>query len=1337
MMPDPIRRLLVYEDHRHQPRTIGESEIPALTEPVVILGDPGLGKSVLTERLGALAQMKRFPAGTFMRTARPETLIDEGDRIIVDGLDEIVSAYTGGGVHAVLEKLSQMGSPPFILSCRAADWRGAADRIQIADDYQADPLVLHLQPFDRDDAEAFLRNEFPALDPDEILAHVASRGLDGIYQNPLTLRLLGEVAQQQGPLPDSRAGLLERACTVMLTEENPRHQAGSHAQRSDEDLLLASGAICATLLLCDRTGVFTGDYRRTLDGAVHLSEVAALPHGEFVGDALRTRLFQGEAESIFSHIHRVVAEFLGARWLARCAADGRSDRRIFGLFRPGDGVPTSLRGLHAWIAHFSAPLATRCIAADPYAVLRYGDTETIGLEQARALLAELKRLSEKDPYFASEDWGRHPASGLMRPELREDILAILNAPDRNLHLFLVVTNAMVGTSLARDIAPEVCAIVLDPGRSHDERSCAADVLRASEVVKDWDAFLHRLLELADSDSARLACELLTEIGAGTVALDTGVDVVLSHLGIPSSDDPGADDLRVWEISGQLFSDIEIVPLMALLDTIASRMEPLVGTAPHSGVEELGDLVRRLMVRVLESDAAITPERLWTWIRWHDGHGGYDEHVRRRLAELLGHGKALRIKLLEHILLTPCAENTWMAAHRLNDIGLDLFPTHDDVASLLRIASSRAGDGSIDVETCRDLFTLGATHEGPAEPLRRAAVEVARHDPVVRDALASRSEVAVPDWMVAQQERQARAEAERQQNFERHRAFLAARLSNVAAGNVSVLRASADAYLGRWGPRLNRDAAPHVRLNEFLGDPLANHVLEGFIAVLDRDDLPSAADIVMVRVEQKYYPAEVPMFCGVAELIRQGRPLDVVNRNTLAAVYAAWQRWPGAGDEGRVDIGPALERVLFPDERSEEDHFRTSIEPQLAAGLERVDELHRLIGDDRLASLAGRLCVDWLRRFPGLPASVQTMLVSCTVDKVLDELRRQVDFGERIDRARDPNTRLLWLSAAFVAEFEQHRDALHAAAADQPSFIWFIRDRFGRQFEEEFSRFSIPQLVFVVEAFGVRWEKVAAHPGYIRGSEHPWDASRFVGQAISEIASRPTPEATAALQRLIDGPAESYGDAAKHALAQQRKARRDAEYAAPSTQELKSVMDDRVPESIDGMRAYLLDRLESLQERMQASNTDMWETYWVGPASRCENFCRNRLVDQLSTLVPRAIQIEPEAHMPEGRRADFVLSHDAIRLPIEIKGQWHDNVWNAASEQLDAYYAREWRAQDRGVYIVLWFGNVPGKQLPGHPDGLARPATPQELREMLIARLPESRRSQIDVFVMDLTPPVPS
>ena len=175
---------------------------------------------------------------------------------------------------------------------------------------------------------------------------------------------------------------------------------------------------------------------------------------------------------------------------------------MFGLFRPGDGIPTSLRGLHAWLGHFDVSIANRCSAADPYGVLRYGDAQTIGLEQARVLLEALKNLSKTDPYFASEDWVRHPASGLIRHELTEEILAILTAPEPNLHLFVVVTSAMVGTDLARDVAGRIQPIVVNCDRSYDERSCAADVLRASGFVDDWDSFVRRLIELGDSDSAQ-------------------------------------------------------------------------------------------------------------------------------------------------------------------------------------------------------------------------------------------------------------------------------------------------------------------------------------------------------------------------------------------------------------------------------------------------------------------------------------------------------------------------------------------------------------------------------------------------------------------------------------------------------------------------------------------------------------------------------------------------------------------------------------------------------------------------------------------------------------------
>ena len=82
LMPAPIRRTLAYEDHRQEWRIIGENEIAAFPEPIVILGDPGLGKSLLTKTLGAPPRMRRFPSGTFMRAARREAS-DQGDRIIV------------------------------------------------------------------------------------------------------------------------------------------------------------------------------------------------------------------------------------------------------------------------------------------------------------------------------------------------------------------------------------------------------------------------------------------------------------------------------------------------------------------------------------------------------------------------------------------------------------------------------------------------------------------------------------------------------------------------------------------------------------------------------------------------------------------------------------------------------------------------------------------------------------------------------------------------------------------------------------------------------------------------------------------------------------------------------------------------------------------------------------------------------------------------------------------------------------------------------------------------------------------------------------------------------
>ena len=117
------------------------------------------------------------------------------------------------------------------------------------------------------------------------------------------------------------------------------------------------------------------------------------------------------------------------------------------------------------MAHFSGPLARGCIAADPYAVLRYGDAEELELDQARILIEALRKLSEKDPYFRSEDWGRHPASGLMRVELKDDILAIIETPDRHTQLTVLLLEAMFKTELAQRLGAALREILFDRDRS--------------------------------------------------------------------------------------------------------------------------------------------------------------------------------------------------------------------------------------------------------------------------------------------------------------------------------------------------------------------------------------------------------------------------------------------------------------------------------------------------------------------------------------------------------------------------------------------------------------------------------------------------------------------------------------------------------------------------------------------------------------------------------------------------------------------------------------------------------------------------------------------------------
>ena len=1336
-MPARIERTLTREQQEGGQSIARQDGILSFTEPVVILGDPGLGKTVLTQWLGEQPGMKYVRAGTFVRKVNPDTPVAGARCVVVDGLDEVASAAPGGAVDDVLKQLSAIGNPPFVLSCREADWLGAVYRVKIEDDYGVAPVLLHLRSFTEDDARLFLSEEFPEIDSTGVLKHLARCGIESLYENPLTLRMLGEVAQNDGRLPETRAALFGRACRVMLKEPNPRHLQDSHARRGEEELLLAAGAICAAQLLCGRVGTFNGPNMETPEGYLHVEDIAGLPFARAANDALRVRLFQSEGESRFTHVHRVIAEYLGARWLAHCFEAGVSEKRLLTLFRHGEGVPTSLRGLHAWMAHFSEALARRCIEADSYAVLRYGDAENLSLDLARSLLAALTRLSEENPYFRSEDWGRHPVSGLLRTELKDEIRAIVEPSRSHIQLTNLLLEAMVGTPLAEALADTLDSIMFDGRRNVEERSAAARALYAASVRNDREAVIQRLLEMNDPDSAQVAFEILRRIGLSGVPGRTSINTVLAYLGIP----PNLKPRVLRYVPDNLFSELDAGRLASWLDCLVETARPLMDKADFEADWYVARLVRRLVVMVLEADPVVRPERVWAWIEWLDRRRGYSGDINKRLIAILRVNRALRAGILEHVLLTQCAENTWMAGRRLFDTGFELYPTADDLAGVLRALHARTGGARIDRETWRGILLHGRTADGLPVSIRSAAVEAAAGDKELLTLLDEFSERPDAEWEARQAQREAKSEARRQAVYRVHRQRLAESAEAVAAGDVRVLELPAAVYLGRTvtlDGHFHFDAeAPAVeRLRAFLGDELSDRVMSGFVAVLGRDDLPDASRIAKAHCEDGYCVAETPMIAGIAEMLRSGLLLVGIDRAVLAAAYMAWQRRfePDAPDLGA--IGPELETALLRSDTDREVHFRTSIEPQLDRNRSHPAELHRLTHEPCYSALAGRLSVDWLRRYPVLNLHVQTELLTCALRNAPRDEVRELIFDLRERPHPDDATRLLWLSADFVIDLEKRRPLLAAAAAEHPELIWIVRDRIAPESGQRFDRFSLRHLVFVVETFGAHRPNVGRPTGVTMGDCNPSDASEFIRRTINAIASRPEPEATAALQYLIANHAPSYAGEMKLALALQLKGRRDHEYSAPTIGELRSAVTDRLPETIDQMRAYFADCIEELRRRIRGSNIDMWETYWDGDQPKGENFCRNRMIEQISGRLPPSIRFEPEMHMPRQKRADIAAIRNDVGLPVEIKGQWHREVWNAACDQLDANYAGDWRADGRGVYIVLWFGDAvrKDKRLRPHPEGLKRPETPEAFRRMLVDRLPEERRFRIDVFVVDVSKP---
>ncbi len=1313
-MPDLIPRRLRYHDGG-ETRFLPQMELVGLGMPVVVLAEAGMGKSRLLEWLASQPGHAGCTARQLINRHDPRTLLGDAETLVIDALDEVASIREGDAVDLVLRKLGELGYPRFVLSCRVADWRSATSVAAIGEQYSSPPVELHLEPFTEPDTLAFLTEAVGASRADEVVEHFNRYGLRGFLGNPQTLEMIGRVASH-GPLPHTSSELFERTVEVVWKEHR---DAKADWQPTRDQALEAAGAAFAGLLMTGSEAISRRGAANT-GGDLPLPEVEDFDGGR-VWMVVGTRLFKALDADRFSYWHRRIGEYLAARWLSGRADTRRKRLRLLAMFHADGLVPTSLRGVHAWLA-LDRDLATSVIEADPMGVIQYGDADALTADQARAMLAALHRLGAQNPGFRNR--GPYRARGLVQAALLPEVRRVLAATDTPQGLQLLLLEQLEHADMAFALHDDLLSLVGDPTRTFAERWTAAVALH--DVVKpgSWSEVVEGLRQLADTDSTRIAVRTIEDVGFDHFDDQQITDVILAHSRFSVSSVVKGRRERVIGTFTRFKRDLPPDRSAAVLDLIG---EYTVGPVnpDHSPGDELTDLILELIARTVIA-GGVSAERLWAWLMLVRDGRGYDHRVRATLDSVLSADLALRRAVQRLVLLQIEAPGgVRRRCHRLGRRCSALSPDENDLVAIMRLLDPNDRNDM----RWRELLELCRHGGDDGVALRNAARPFAAHRQDLLDWIDRLADPAAGEWERRKQRERRRAKARKASEMAEDRAYFRAHARDMRNGGFEYLANPAKAYLRRRSDT-SEELPAHRRIADWLGDELAETALAGFETFLVKRPVePNAAQIAHGIADGYVWGAGSIIVAALAERRRSGRGYADLPFERIAA---GWFELRHREDE-HAGI-PGLRETLA-DELRRRGRWRTAhvllIEPQLRASRSYVENLHELMRSGIDEDMATDLSLGWLRRFQDLPAEPERECMA-----------RAMSSARRVELAAVARTRLArsglsderrrsWTAAWFIVDPDAAIEHVSMGPIDR-ELLWNLRGLLGvsrHDGRKPRSELSPGQLGWIVHTFR-RLYPATSHPGSSEGSSNAWDATDFIHWAIGRLGEDVGSAATAILAELRTF-ADGYLDYVLIVSAEQRHKLVETRYLPPSLNAVAGALNDRPPTNAADLQAMLEDALELTQARLKGDPLDWYRGFYAeGGAHKNEEACRDELLKMLDGRLA-GVEMRPESHFADDRRVDIECSlASTTMVPVEIKGQWHKALWTAADDQLDKLYAADWRSERRGIYLILWFGALANLTKP--PTGIDPPETPAELRAAVAANSKACGTGMVKVVVLDLT-----
>ncbi|WNC68023.1 hypothetical protein RI845_16045 [Thalassotalea nanhaiensis] len=1306
-----------------------QSQIQILDEPILILAEPGAGKTALLKSLANLTSEQCLSARTFQHMQHIAS-----DFLFIDGLDE-VAKQGASSVEAIIVKSLELSPKSLVISCRAGEWDDSYNTL--FEDFGRKLKTYHLKPFNKDEQQELFIQKFPKESFTDFYTKLSEFELDSLLGNPLFIYVFGLAYSSDNNLKVGKYELFNKATEVLLKENTSSKH--SHQERPTVDTLsVRAGEVCSTILLSGASGITSRESKSSEQYPYLFSITQENSCAKWLLDCqLILPIVDIE---LFEPIHRVITEFIAAKYLVSKLEDPNDELslgRLSSLIAPNSYVRDDLRGLLGWIITLSN--STNQIEfgnLDPVSVFAYGDASKLKSDAKLALLNHLLDASEKDPFFLREDrWRQFSIKEFVCHETEQEILKYLSAPDINLDLLSLILDILVNTSSIESFILPLTNIIKSNKYQLHFRKTALRIL----VKKDWrkyiDLFDWFIKSEADIDKLELAC-CFVECTDSKFVEHEKIALLCNKLAPIHKRKKEKGVFRSnWYITifmRSLNSDVVENVLNALTCNIACSCKAKHDFECHC-LDGISKVIGRLLDQYFKNDLTptdIDENKLLEWLVPLNFHSTVREDDSPSVMWLHQHHEVRRS--IQRKLFSQCIN-----IEEVNELSFKFYRTYGfhsglrfekgDVEHLIRFAFENDN-----LPLWNSFLRRHNTYSDAKEDDLRTIMR--KH--------ANQKSKFMAFWAATQHAYKVDRKINREPKyrFERRRAATDNKIrqaneiefskhkSKVLAGkHFGFLRAFAHSLM--FGDRYEQN------LGHLISKETQEKALESSLDFIKGD----VSDLTkLARTSSRTSVDLVLMACLICIFRKHGTLAHIDKRFLEIARVEANVRYDGISEEENSLFLAEVDRCLFTSRYEAKQFLYGYVEPQFSFRDDTNSCSCYILEQKPFNSLVVELSNEWLSKYPVLPIQAESVLFEHLTKNSAETEIRQItsqrclmykNLVGPLSKERQ-KVYIQWCIRKFLYcdEYEFEWLLLKSNKENLFKLESTIDGRWSmgrREIQSVKSNKTYIILDSFVNYLG-SWEEKEEESG----ERLPNDvASEFFCHLINSLPIEK--ESILLLEKLMeDNRFNSFTKLCRHNYASKLKSLSLLEFSPPHPNKVFEFLAKYKIVGVFDLRKLVLEHLISIQLEYRAGSTTPINKFYEQGQRVGENQARDRLVEDLKPRL-KLFSVDIEFNTANSERCDFVVksSNDVehFMLAVEAKGQWHTELFNAATEQLYGKYLQHPESQGQGIYLVFWFGT--DEKVAGCKN---KYTSPDELKREIETRIDSTLQPLIDVFVLDLS-----